>query len=154
MVLTAQYSSFASIAAGVPLGSILGPLFFLIYIINLRKNLSSNPKLFVDYTSLFSVVHNLKTSKNNLTEDLKKFNDWATHWKMIFNPDPTKQAQEVIFSRKIKKPLQTLLKVNQSVYQRYYIVFPYIISLSIYSKPYIPVLLTVFNNISMKNVIK
>ena len=45
-------------------------------------------------TSLFSVVHNLNTFTNNLNEDLKKINDWATQWKMSFNPDPTKQTQE------------------------------------------------------------
>ena len=51
---------------------------------------------------------------NNLNEDLKKINDWATQWKMSFNPDPTKQAQEVISSRKIKKPLPIPLNFNNT----------------------------------------
>ena len=38
---------------------------------------------------------------------LKKINDWATQWKVSFIPDQTKQVHEVIFSRKIKKPLQS-----------------------------------------------
>ena len=45
---------------------------------------------------------------------MKKINDWATQWKMSFNPDPTKQAQEVIFSRKIKKPLHIPLNFNNA----------------------------------------
>ena len=83
-------------------------------IYNLSKNLSSNPKLFADDTSLFSVVHNLNTCTNSLNEDLEKINDWATQWKMSFNPDPTKQAPEVIFSRKIKKPIHTPLNFNNT----------------------------------------
>ena len=71
-------------------------------------------KLFADDTSLFSVVHNLNTSTNNLNEELKKINDWVTQWKMSFNSDPTKQAQEVIFFRKIKKPLHIPLNFNNT----------------------------------------
>ena len=64
-------------------------------------------------TRLFSVVHNLSTSSNNLNEDLMKINDWETQWQVFFNPDPTKQAQEVI-SRKIKKPIHTSLNFNNT----------------------------------------
>ena len=41
-----------------------------------------------------------ETSANNLNNDLKKINKWAFQWKMSYNADPTKQAQEVMFSRK------------------------------------------------------
>ena len=37
-----------------------------------------------------------------LNSDLAKINRWVFQWKMGFNPDPKKQAQEVIFSRKSK----------------------------------------------------
>ena len=74
VVLNGQCSSWASITAGVPEGSMLEPLLFVIYINNLSKNLSSHPKLFTDDTSLFSVAHNLNTSTNNLNKDLKKIN--------------------------------------------------------------------------------
>ena len=98
----------------MPQGSILGPLFFLIYINDLSNNLSSNPKLFADDMSFFPVAHNLNTSTNNLNEDLKKINDWVTQWKVSFNPDPTKQSQEVIFSRQIKKPLHIPLNFSNT----------------------------------------
>ena len=52
--------SWTNTTAGVPQGSILGPLFFLIYINNLLKGLSSNVKLFTDDASLFSVQQYLK----------------------------------------------------------------------------------------------
>ena len=103
VTLNGQSSSWTNVNAGVPQGSILGPLLFLIYINDLPDGLSSNAKLFADDTSLFSVVHDINTSTIELNSDLKKINDWAFQWKMTFNPDSSKQAQEIIFSRKLKK---------------------------------------------------
>ena len=100
VVLNGQYSKWAPILAGVPQGSILGPLLFLIYINNLPENLKSSAKLFADDTSLFSTAYNSAESANLLNDNLKKISKWAFKWKMLFNPDITKQAQEVIFSQK------------------------------------------------------
>ena len=75
VVLKGQYSSLTSITARVSRGWILGFLFFLIYIKDLPKSLSSSPRLFADETLLFSAVYNLNTSANNLDEDMKKIND-------------------------------------------------------------------------------
>ena len=58
--------------AGVPQGSILGPLLFLVYINDLSTGLSSNPRLFADDTSLFSIVHDRNTSTNELNNDFLK----------------------------------------------------------------------------------
>ena len=88
---------------GPMLRSILGPLLFLIYINYSSNNLTSNAKRFADDTSLSSVVHDVNTSAKELNDDLKKVNDWASQWKMSFNADPSKQAQEVIFSCKLKR---------------------------------------------------
>ena len=92
-----------NISAEVRQESILGPLLFLIYINDLSDNLSSNPKLFADDTSFFSVVRDINQSGINLNDDLKKISNWAFQWKMSFNPDINKQAQEVIFSHKLQK---------------------------------------------------
>ena len=79
---------------GVPQGSILGPLLFLIYINDLAHGLTSNTKLFADDTSLFSVIHDSVITTSELNSDLFRIKQWAFQWKMSFNPDPNKQAQE------------------------------------------------------------
>ena len=103
VVLSGQASHWTSIKGGVPHGSILRPLLFLIYINDLSDDLSTNAKLFAGDTSLFSVVRDINTSAAHLNNDLKKISNLAFQWKMSFNPDPSKQAQEVIFSRKLQK---------------------------------------------------
>lgn len=107
------------IKAGVPQGSILGPLFFLIYINDLSDGLVSNAKLFADDTSLFSTVHSPINTGNELNDDLKTISRWAYQWKMLFNPDPNKQAQEVLFTRKIKKSDHPTLYLNNSAIAQY-----------------------------------
>ena len=103
VVLNGQVSQWTNIQAGVRQGSILGPLLFFIYINDLSDDLSTNTKLFADDTSLFSIVRDINTSAAHLNNDLRKVRNWAFQWKMSFNPDSSKQAQEVIFSRKYQK---------------------------------------------------
>ena len=86
--------------AGVPQGSILGPLFFLVYINDLTTDLKYNVKLFADDTSIFSVAHNPNECAADLNNDLDRIKRWAHDWRMSFNPDPARQAVEVTFSRK------------------------------------------------------
>ena len=103
VVLNGQCSNWSSELAGVPQGSILGPLLFLIYINDLPDGLESSVKLFAVDISMFSTVYDPNMLADQLDKDLKKISDWAYKWKMIFNKDLSKQAQEVIFHRKTNK---------------------------------------------------
>ena len=84
----------------MPQGSILGPLFFLVYINDRTADLKCNVELFADDTSLFTVVRESNIAANDMDHDLKLISQWAHDWRMSFNPDPQKQAVELIFSRK------------------------------------------------------
>ena len=112
VLLNGQSSVWASVKAGFPQCSILGPLLFLIYINDLSDGITSSVKLFVDDTSIFSTIHDINYSASKLNSDLQKISEWAFKWNISFNPDPTKQAQEVIFSRKMISPSHPLIKLN------------------------------------------
>ena len=113
VVLNGQCSSWADIRAGVPQGSILGPL-FLIYINDLSNDIKSKCKLFADDAPLFSVVHDIDTSANDLNHDLEKISEWVFQWKMRFNTDPSKHAQEIIFRRKKTVSIHPVVYFNNT----------------------------------------
>ena len=105
--------------AGVPQGSILDPLLFLVFINDSSTDLSSNFKLFADDVSLFFNC----ASANELNNDSLRIRSWAYQWKLSFNPDPSTQAEDVIFSCKIEKSNRPVLilnniQVNQTPYQK------------------------------------
>jgi len=112
VVLNNFNSEFSEIESGVPQGSVLGPLLFLIYINDLEKNIKSNIKFFADDTMLFSVIKNPDISANDLNHDLDTIRKWAYQWKLEFNPDPSKQATEVLFSCKKKNPVHPPIFFN------------------------------------------
>ena len=118
VVLNGQTSSWRPILAGAPEGSILGPLLFLIYINDLPNELKSNAKLFADDTSLFTIVKDKNESANVLNNDLLLISKWAFTWKMLFNPDPNKPAQEVLFSKKKKAESHPTISLNNIQVQR------------------------------------
>ena len=114
VALNEQTSSWANVEAGVPQGSILSPLLFLTFNNDLLDNLSTNVKLFVDDTSLFPVVHDIAASSCKLNCDLNRVREWAFQWKMSLNPEPSKQAQEIIFTGKLQEKYYPPLYFNDS----------------------------------------
>ena len=86
----------------------MGTLFFLIYINDLPDGLKSNVKLFVDDTSLLSVVTNTEESASDLTNDFDTISKWGYNWKMSFNPDP-------LFSKKQNKTKQKNSNITHPV---------------------------------------
>ena len=61
---------------------------------------------------LFSIVNDPAISANDLNRNLHIIQQWAYQWKMEYNPDPTKQAIEVLFPCKKSSPNQPQLIFN------------------------------------------
>ena len=84
-----KYSEFLPVLSGVPQGSILGPLLFLIFINDLPKHiLSSLLYLFADNTKCFKTITNLSDS-NELQEDLNLLYRWSTDTDLLFGLSKT-----------------------------------------------------------------
>ena len=66
--------------AGVPERSVLGPLFFLVYINDQVDNISSEAKLFADDTSLFTGAYDVDVGADKLSRDLEVIFNWAHQW--------------------------------------------------------------------------
>lgn len=84
VVLGQAESTWCSVESGVPQGSVLGPLLFVIYVNDLPDSLSSTCKLYADDTKLIS---NVCTPENSATlqSDIDRACEWAYKWRMSFN---------------------------------------------------------------------
>ena len=74
----------------------------------------TNPKLFADDTSLFSIVHDPNATANDLNNDLAKINDWASNGKWILILTLVKKLRRFFFSRKIKSQNHPCLHFNNN----------------------------------------
>ena len=82
--------------AGVPQGSRLGPILFILFINDIIDNLESTPHIFADDTTLIATAQDTSDTVDILNRDLKKVSHWAKKWKVTFNAGKTK---DLIFSK-------------------------------------------------------
>ena len=64
------------------------------------NGLKNECKLFACDTSLYSVVNDINNSTSDLNDDLEKIGNWTFKWKINFNLNPNKKAQEILLSIK------------------------------------------------------
>ena len=79
-----ELSGAVHVDSGVPQGSVLGPLFFLLYINDISDNTTSYVKLFADDCLLFRVIRNMQDAID-LQSDLNQLITWSDKWQMNFN---------------------------------------------------------------------
>ena len=86
VVVDGAISSEATVDSGVPQGSVLGPLLFLLYINDLPSSVHSNVRLFADDCIIYRVIRSAADSQV-LQEDLNRLGEWEKKWRMSFNVD-------------------------------------------------------------------
>ena len=89
VVFNGVSSDWSTIHAGVPQGSIVGPLLYLIYINDIVKDIDSEIRLFADYTRLYIVVDALNTAANIINNALNRISILADGWLVRFNANKT-----------------------------------------------------------------
>ena len=96
VVIEGVHSDWRNIVAGVPQGSVLGPLLFLIYINDLPASVNSNCFLFAA-DCLLEEVCSPSVCASRLNDDLASISTWASRWLVTMNANKTKS---MVFSSK------------------------------------------------------
>ena len=97
VVVEGTKSETLDVEAGVPQGSRLGPLLFIIFINDITHDLESEITIFADDTTLLATGKDPNITAQMLNRDLLKISDWAARWKVTFN---AKKSKDMIFSSK------------------------------------------------------
>ncbi|MCF1459523.1 MAG: reverse transcriptase family protein, partial [Shewanella sp.] len=112
VVLGGASSEWASVHAGVPQGSILGPLLFLLFINDIVKDIHSSIRLFADDTSLYIIVENPQTAALIMNSDLGTISTWATNWLVDFHP---RKTVSFLVSKKANTVVHPPLVMNNTI---------------------------------------
>ena len=83
VIVNGSQSTWINITSGIPQGSVLGPVLFLVFINDLPEVIKVLIKLFADDAKLYSVV--TSNADNRAQFSLNRAVDWSKVWKMIFN---------------------------------------------------------------------
>ncbi len=111
--LNGIYSEWGFILAGVPQGSVLGPLLFLIFINDITEVvLHTKIRLFADDTCLFVTVDNRDQTADLVNTDLQALQEWSNKWLVTFSPPKT---QSLIISNKANIDRHPVIYLNNMV---------------------------------------
>ena len=98
-----SFSDVKQVNAGVPQGSVLGPLFFLIYVNDITESLLSISRLYADDSSLAVSSNNIDYIETTLNHDLQLISNWAERWLVNFNPSKT-EVMFLTLAKNIARP--------------------------------------------------
>ena len=103
------------IIMGVPQGSILGPLLFLIYINELQNCLKSIPRLFADDTALLINASNITELEIKINEELSRVSQWINKNCLTINPSKSQAIIIPPLLSQVVSPSNINIKLNSSI---------------------------------------
>ena len=89
VVINGQSSEWTDVSSGVPQGSVLGPLLFIMFVNDLPEEVDPFCRLFADDAKLYKDLQNLEDF-DTIQNDLNKLCQWTIKWLMLFNVDKCK----------------------------------------------------------------
>jgi len=89
VMVSGSSSSWVKVSSGVPQGSVLGPILFLVFVNDLPDWVKSSFKMFANDSKLWATISNT-TDRKTLQEDLNRLKCWSEKWLLRFNPEKCK----------------------------------------------------------------
>ena len=112
VVVDGSFSNYVDVESGVPQGTVLGPLLFLLHINYLPSCVNSKVRLFADHCLLYREIKN-NQDQIDMQRDLDALMDWRSTWGMKFN---AKKCNIMRVSRS-RKPLQHFYNLGNEILQ-------------------------------------
>ena len=84
-----EYSQWGGVKSGIPQGSVLGPILFILFINDMPDVCTSVCQLFADDAKIYRKV-STQAECDALQDDIKSLHDWSTTWQLLFNLDKCK----------------------------------------------------------------
>ena len=109
--INGSHSALANVTSGVPQGSVLGPVLFLLYINDITNQIQSNIRLFADDSIVYREIRS-PADHQILQTDIQMLTDWSKKWQMNFN---TSRCHLLTITHKPKPSEFTYTISNQSI---------------------------------------